>query len=57
MSLFTNIYTQNSRESMDKILDLKENSKIKENDGGSKFNYDTRTFVNVTMHPYHNNII
>jgi hypothetical protein len=38
MSLFTNIYTQNSRESMDKILDLKENSKIKENDGGSKFN-------------------
>jgi hypothetical protein len=23
----------------------------KENDGGSEFNYDIRTFVNVTMYP------
>jgi hypothetical protein len=27
----------------------------KENDGGSEFNYDIRTFVNVTMYPQYNN--
>jgi hypothetical protein len=32
---------------------------LKENDGGSEFNYDIllRTFVNVTMYSQHNNNI
>jgi hypothetical protein len=29
--------------------------RIKENDGGSEFNYNIRTFVNVTMYPQHSN--
>jgi hypothetical protein len=30
---------------------------IKENDGGGEFNYDIRTFVNVTIYPQYNNSI
>jgi hypothetical protein len=29
----------------------------KENDGGGEFNYDIRTFVNVTMYFQYNNIV
>jgi hypothetical protein len=28
---------------------------LKENDGGSEFHYDIRTFGNVTMYPQYNN--
>jgi hypothetical protein len=28
---------------------------MKVNDGGGEFNYDIRTYVNVTMYPQHNN--
>jgi hypothetical protein len=31
--------------------------RIKENDGGGEFNYDIRTFVNVSMYPQCNNNI
>jgi hypothetical protein len=32
--------------------------RIKENDRGSEFNYDIRTFISATMYPqYNNNII
>jgi hypothetical protein len=28
---------------------------VQENDGGGEFNYDIRTFANVTMYPHCNN--